>query len=85
MTGFPITTASQLGATIRGARARAGMTKTDLAERAGVSRRWLVALEAGEGARAELGKILDTLDAVGLTLTATEDTPDPLLDLLDSP
>lgn len=47
------------------------MTQAELAERAGVSRRWLIALERGRGQRAELGKILDTLDALGLDLTVT--------------
>lgn|GEM_PF-903825 len=53
-----------------------------LADRSGTSRRWLITVESGHGGRAELGKILDTLDALGITLTATTDRG-PDLDLLE--
>ncbi|WP_456785721.1 helix-turn-helix domain-containing protein [Cellulomonas sp. P5_C5] len=71
MADIALTTPAQFGAAILGARRRADITQTDLAERAGVSRRWLVSLEQGHAERAELGKILDTLDALGLHLTVT--------------
>jgi transcriptional regulator with XRE-family HTH domain len=48
------------------------MTQAELARRAGVSREWLVRLERGHP-RLEMQLVLDTLAAVGLTLTATED------------
>lgn len=85
MATIPLSTPAQVGATVRGARTRAGITQTELASRAGVSRRWLIALEAGNGQRAELGKVLDTLDAVGLALSATDGAsrPNPLAELLD--
>lgn len=76
MTAPTLTTPAQLGAVVRGARTRAGLTQAQLADRAGVSRRWLIALEHGAGERAELGKILDTLDALGLALIATQDHHD---------
>jgi len=71
MAGTALTTPAQLGAAIRSARTREGLTQTELAHRAGVSRRWLITLEHGQAQRAELGKILDTLDALGLDLTVT--------------
>ncbi|MEU2199547.1 helix-turn-helix domain-containing protein [Isoptericola sp. NPDC019482] len=85
MAGIALTTPAQIGAAIRSARIREGLTQTGLAERAGVSRRWLIALEQGQAQRAELGKILDTLDALGLDLTVTRATaPDKgLADLLE--
>lgn len=64
-----LSTPAQIGAAVRSARARQGLTQVELAERAGVSRRWLITLEQGHASRAELGKILDTLDALGLALT----------------
>lgn len=66
-----LTTPTQIGAAIRSARTREGLTQSQLAERAGVSRRWLITLESGRSERAELGKVLDTLDALGLDLTVT--------------
>lgn len=71
MAGIPLTTPAQIGAAIRSARRRASLTQQQLAERAGVSRRWLIALESGHAERAELGKVLDTLDTLGLDLTVT--------------
>jgi y4mF family transcriptional regulator len=84
-----IANSSQLGAAIRAARERAGMTQQDLADRAGTSRRWLVMLESGESTGAELGKILATLDVLGITMRlatrerTTGTVESDLLDLLD--
>ncbi|WP_246464955.1 helix-turn-helix domain-containing protein [Ruania alkalisoli] len=84
MAGIPFSTPTQVGAAIRGARIRAGITQAELAERAGVSRRWLIAVEAGDGQRAELGKVLDTLDSLDLAIVAEQrGNHDGLLDLLD--
>ncbi|MDQ0093163.1 helix-turn-helix domain-containing protein [Paeniglutamicibacter psychrophenolicus] len=58
----------QLGAYIHDARIQAGMTQADLALRAGVSRKWLIGLEQGARTRAELGKVFDTLRALGLSM-----------------
>ena len=55
MSGISLTTPAQIGAAIRGARSRQGLTQKDLADQAGVSRRWLIMLESGNGERAELG------------------------------
>jgi transcriptional regulator with XRE-family HTH domain len=45
------------------------MTQADLASAAQVSRRWLSNMEAGKGT-AEIGLVLQTLHALGLTLDA---------------
>ena len=85
MAGIALTTPAQIGAAIRSARRRAGLTQQQLAERAGVSRRWLIALESGHAERAELGKVLDTLDTLGLDLTVstTPRATSRLADLLE--
>jgi transcriptional regulator with XRE-family HTH domain len=70
-------TPAHLGAIIRAARRAAHITQTELADRAGVSRRWLIMVEQGDGATAELGKIMATLSALGLRLTI-DDTPPAL-------
>ncbi|MEV6282842.1 helix-turn-helix domain-containing protein [Kribbella sp. NPDC051770] len=66
-----IHTVRELGSAVREARARHGLTQVDLARRAGVSREWLVRLEQGH-ARLEVQLVLDTLEAVGLTLTTAD-------------
>ena len=68
--------ANDVAATIRAARRARGLTQAQLADRAGVGRQWLVALEKGHD-RAELGKVISVMGALGLTLTAREDTPAP--------
>jgi HTH-type transcriptional regulator/antitoxin HipB len=71
-------TVRDVGATVRDARVHRGLTQVELARRAGVSREWLVRLEQGSP-RLEMQLVLDTLAAVGLSLTAapsdTEETP----------
>jgi transcriptional regulator with XRE-family HTH domain len=85
----PIANSSQLGAAIRAARERAGMTQQELADRAGTSRRWLVMLESGASTGAELGKTLAALDVLGITMRlatrerTTGTVESDLLDLLD--
>lgn len=64
-----IETADDLGLLVRAARLRRGMTQQDLAVAAGVSRRWIVDLEAGKP-RAELGLVLRVLSTLGIPLTA---------------
>ena len=68
--------ATDTAATIRAARRARGLTQAQLAARAGVGRQWLVALEKGHD-RAELGKVISVMNALGLTLTTREDTPPP--------
>lgn len=68
-------TAADVGAAVRAARRAQGLTQAQLAERAGVGRQWLVALEKGHD-RAELGKAIAVLAALGLRAgTHAESTP----------
>jgi y4mF family transcriptional regulator len=62
-----VTTVRDFGALVRTARRAQGMTQADLAERVGVSREWVVRLEAGHP-RVEVQKVLDTLVVLGLVL-----------------
>lgn len=62
-----IANARDLALLIRDRRRQRGMTQADLAEAAGVSRRWLLNLESGKPT-AEIGLIFRTLDALGLSL-----------------
>ena len=60
-------TPRELGLVVRTRRHDLRLSQQDLANRAGVSRPWLVAVEAGHP-RAELGKVLGLLAELGLTL-----------------
>lgn len=62
------------GAIIRARRAAKGLSQQALADMAGVSRKFLIDLEAGHD-RAELGKTLAVMAALGLTLAATDPIP----------
>lgn len=62
-----------LGLAIRTRRHELGWSQTVLAERAGVGRQWLVAVEQGKSG-AELGLVLRTLGALDLSLAITETT-----------
>jgi len=63
-----IRTPLDLGLIIRDRRRKLGINQGDLAEKAGVGRQWLVGVEHGK-ARAEIGLVLRTLAALGLTLS----------------
>ena len=72
-----IRTPSDLGALIRERRTKLGLDQLSLAKKAGTSRKWLIEVENGKP-RAEIGLILRTLKAVGITLAesgATADVP----------
>jgi len=62
-----------LAAVVRGRRTDLGMNQAQLAERAGVSRKWIYEFEAGKPT-AEFGLLLRVLDELGL---AVELTPRP--------
>jgi HTH-type transcriptional regulator/antitoxin HipB len=64
-----IRTPADLGAVIRSARKRLDMDQTELAQKIGVSRWWLVEIEKGKP-RAEIGLILRTLNALQISLGA---------------
>jgi len=63
-----IRTPLELGLIIRDRRRKLGLSQSELAEKAGVGRQWLVAVEHGK-ARAEIGLVLRTLAALGLTIS----------------
>lgn len=65
-----IETAAELGATIRQQRMASGLTQAALADKAGVSRKWLVEVESGKYS-AEVGRVLDVLWAAGLNIELT--------------
>jgi HTH-type transcriptional regulator/antitoxin HipB len=64
-----ISGAHELGQLIRDQRKRLGVTQQVLAQRVGVSRHWVMALERGN-AGAEVGLVLKALAAVGLRFDA---------------
>ena len=66
-----IRTPRELGGFVRHTRRRKGLTQASLADRAGVTRRWLSDLESGK-ASVEMGLVLATLDALGVALEVTE-------------
>jgi HTH-type transcriptional regulator / antitoxin HipB len=66
-------TPAEVGAAIRDRRRRLGLDQRTLAENVGVSRQWLIDVEKGK-ARAEIGLVLRTLNALGLSLSV-EDRP----------
>ena len=63
-----VRTPVDLGLMIRESRRTRRMTQHQLARAAGVGRQWIVAIEAGKP-RAELGKVLQTLAALDLSLS----------------
>lgn len=64
----------ELGAAIRTARRSRKMTQMQLAAKAQVSRSFLITLERGQGPRAEIGRVLRVLRALGLRLALEDDT-----------
>jgi len=69
-----IRTIADLAAAVRTRRQDLRWTQATLAARAGVSRKWLVDLEAGK-ASIEIGLLLRVLDALDLALQTTEAAP----------
>lgn len=72
---------NQAGELVRNLRLKRGLTQQQLAERAGVSRKFVTEFEAGHE-RAELGKSLSLLRAVGAQLQ-THETSSPMEDALE--
>lgn len=62
-----VRTSAELAAAAKGRRLDLGLSQTDLAGRAGVSRKWISEFEAGKP-RAELGLVLRVLEELGLRL-----------------
>lgn len=62
-----VRTMADLGALVRESRESSGLTQAELARRAGVSREWLLKVEAGR-TPAEMPRVLDLLDELGMVL-----------------
>ncbi|WP_159994335.1 helix-turn-helix domain-containing protein [Roseomonas sp. 18066] len=62
-----VRTAAEIGLMIRATRRERGLTQAALAQRAQVSTRWLIGMEAGKDA-AELGLVLRVLAVLNLRL-----------------
>lgn len=83
-----LTTVRDLGAAVRDARRRAGLSQQAVADRARVPRQWVSRLETGSNPGAELWKVLDLLAALDLVvvLEPVPQQPDDLFDdLFESP
>jgi HTH-type transcriptional regulator/antitoxin HipB len=72
----------ELAAGIRAERKRLGLSQAALAERAGVGRDWIIGLEKGKST-AEIGLILRTLRALGLTLQFSSESETTLRGRID--
>lgn len=84
-----IRTPLDLGSAIRDRRRRLHLDQDGLAQRIGVSRKWIIDIEKGKS-RAEIGLVLRTLDALGLRLsldpgamTSGEDSATPAVPVAD--
>lgn len=64
-----VRTIREIGLLVRTERRRLGLSLQAVAERAGCSRQWVAALEAG-GERLEVALVLRTLSALGIRLDA---------------
>jgi len=62
-----ITTTHDVAAAVRGRRSELRLTQAELADRVGVSRKWLSEFEAGKP-RAEFALVVRVLEGVDLTL-----------------
>ncbi len=67
-----VRTAKDIGAFIRDRRKKQKLDQAELAEKVGVNRRWVLEVERGKP-RAEIGLVLKTLSALGLTLSIETD------------
>jgi HTH-type transcriptional regulator / antitoxin HipB len=78
----PIHSAQTLGAALRAARKRLGLTQSDLALAAGVGLRFIVDLEGGK-ATVRLEQVLRVIDALGgaLVLTGMDAAAQPSQDV----
>lgn len=63
-----IRTPTELGAAIRDRRRGLGLGQAELADKVGVRRQWIIAIEKGKP-RAEIGLVLRTLQALDLRLS----------------
>lgn len=71
-----ITSIRDAAAAVRGRRVSLGLSQSELAARAHVSRQWISEFEAGKPT-AELGLVLRLLDALGFGVSLELDDDDP--------
>ena len=64
-----------LGAAVRALRHERELTQEQLAAASGISRRWIIDLEAGKGDNASLGLTLALLEVLGASITLETDAP----------
>ncbi|KGM13420.1 helix-turn-helix domain-containing protein [Cellulomonas bogoriensis] len=67
---------TKLGTAVKALRLRRGWTQAELAEKAQVSRQWLVALEGSRTRGLEVGRLMRTLDALDASLMIRDDAPE---------
>jgi len=77
-----VTDVKALGAALRTHRTSRGWTQAELAENAGVSRRFVSELEAGLRTGAELSRVFAVLRALRLAVTLTDSGPESFDDAL---
>ncbi|NJK92413.1 MAG: helix-turn-helix transcriptional regulator [Blastochloris sp.] len=68
-----IRNAKEIGVFVRERRLKLKLSQAELSQRVGVSRLWIVLLEKGKPT-AQLGLVLRTLNALGLSLKISEST-----------
>lgn len=68
--------ARSIGSTVRDARLAAGLTQQELAQRIGVSLRWVSKFES-DASTSHLDKVLAAARAVGLVIDIVGTAPDP--------
>ncbi|MEQ1874972.1 MAG: helix-turn-helix domain-containing protein [Ilumatobacteraceae bacterium] len=77
-----IANSTALGGAIYQRRTDLGLTQAELAQRANVSRQWLVAVERGKNT-AEVGRVLAVIRVLGLQLALTPTTSNDLDVIVD--
>jgi HTH-type transcriptional regulator/antitoxin HipB len=79
-----IRTPSDLGALIKDRRMKLGLDQKSLAQKVGVSRQWIVAVEQGKP-RAEIGLLLRTIDVLGIRLSTDNESSGKMKDTDKTP
>jgi transcriptional regulator with XRE-family HTH domain len=74
-----IRTVADVGARVRAGRRTLGLTQAELAQRLGMSRQWVVDLEAGRGAP-HFPAVIAALAQVGIALNAVPAPDESVLD-----
>jgi transcriptional regulator with XRE-family HTH domain len=78
----PIRNENELGQAVRVIRRSRGLTQTELAAKAQVSRAFLISFERGTAPRAEIGRAFRVLRVLGMQLELTAEKPFDFADAL---